>query len=100
MFRRRAEHSLINCELIASEGEITSRWKRDKDLILFVLVGRSFELADFEKRPRTPEEFHEVEYKVYLFLMLPKMIHELKQVLCARFMILQRFKTQCRVFSN
>ena len=57
MFRRRTEHSLINCELIASEGEITSRWKRDKDLILFVLVGRSFELADLIKDQELPESF-------------------------------------------
>jgi len=44
-----------------------------------------------------PKEFHEVEYKVYPFSMLPKTI---PQVLCARVFILQSFKTRDQVFSN
>ena len=32
-----------------------------------------------------PEEFHEVEYKVYLFSMLLKTIPQLQQVLCVEF---------------
>jgi len=35
------------------------------------------------------KEFHGVEYKVYLFSMIPKRIPQLQQVLCARFFILQ-----------
>ena len=31
-----------------------------------------------------PEKFHEVEYRVYLFSMLPKSIPQLQQVLCAK----------------
>ena len=47
-----------------------------------------------------PEKFHEVEYRVYLFSMLPKSIPQLQQVLCARVFILQSFKTQGQVFSK
>lgn len=44
-----------------------------------------------------PKEFHEVEYKIYPFSMLPKTI---PQVLCAKVFILQSFKTQNQVFSD
>ena len=40
------------------------------------------------------EEFHEVEYKVYLLSMLQKTIPQLQQVSCTRFFILQSLKTQ------
>ena len=41
-------------------------------------------------------EVNNVEIKVFLFHVLPKMIHELTQVI----LILQHCKTQGRVFSN
>ena len=47
-----------------------------------------------------PEEFDMVEFKVFLFFVLPRVILNLKQVLVARILILQCFKTQGRVFSN
>ena len=47
-----------------------------------------------------PEEFDMVEFKVFLFFVLPKVILNLKQVLVASILILQCFKTQGRVFSN
>ena len=40
------------------------------------------------------EEFHKVEYKVYLLSLLPKTIPQLQQVSCTRFFILQSLKTQ------
>ena len=40
------------------------------------------------------EEFHEVEYKVYLLSMLPKTIPQLLQVSCIEFFILQSLKTR------
>ena len=47
-----------------------------------------------------PEEFDIVEFKVFLFPMLPKVISNLKQVLFVSILILQCFKTRGRVFSN
>ena len=47
-----------------------------------------------------PEEFDMVEFKVFLFSMLPRVILDLKQVLLVSILILQRFKTRGRVFSN
>ena len=47
-----------------------------------------------------PEEFDMVEFKVFLFSMLPRVIPDLKQVLLVSILILQRFKTRGRVFSN
>ncbi|KAK9987342.1 hypothetical protein SO802_032293 [Lithocarpus litseifolius] len=47
-----------------------------------------------------PEEFDMVEFKVLLFSMLPKVIPDLKQVLLVSILILQRFRTRGRVFSN
>ena len=47
-----------------------------------------------------PEEFVMVEFKVFLFFMLPKVIPDLKQVLLLSILILQRFRTQGRVFFN
>ena len=47
-----------------------------------------------------PEEFDMVEFKVFLFPMLPKVISDLKQVLFVSILILQRFRTQGRVFFN
>ena len=41
-------------------------------------------------------EVNNVEIKVFQFHVLPKMIHELTQVI----LILQHFKTQGQVFSN
>uniref|UniRef100_A0A2N9ES73 Uncharacterized protein n=1 Tax=Fagus sylvatica TaxID=28930 RepID=A0A2N9ES73_FAGSY len=41
-----------------------------------------------------------VEQQTSLFFMLPKLIPDLKQVLRARIIILQHFKTRGRVFSN
>ena len=46
------------------------------------------------------EEFDMVEFKVFLFSMLPKVIPDLKQVLLVSILILQCFKTRDRVFSN
>ena len=47
-----------------------------------------------------PSEFDVVEFKVFLFLVLPKVISDLKQVLFVSILILQCFKTRDRVFSN
>ena len=47
-----------------------------------------------------PEEFFMVEFKVFLFSTLPKVIPDLKQVLLVSILILQHFRTQGRVFSN
>ena len=47
-----------------------------------------------------PNEFDVVEFKVFLFPVLPKVISDLKQVLFVSILILQCFKTQGRVFSN
>ena len=47
-----------------------------------------------------PEEFVIVEFKVFLFSMLPKVILDLKQVLLVSILILQRFRTRGRVFFN
>ena len=40
-----------------------------------------------------PEEFDMLEFKVFLFSMLPKVILDLKQALLVRILILQRFRT-------
>ena len=40
-----------------------------------------------------PNEFDVVEFKVFLFSMLPKVIQDLKQVLLANILLLQCFKT-------
>ena len=45
-------------------------------------------------------EFDMVEFKVFLFFMLPKVIPNLKQVLLIGILILQCFRTRGRVFSN
>ena len=47
-----------------------------------------------------PNESNAVEFKVFLFLVLPKVIPDLKQVLLVNIPILQCFKTQGQVFSN
>ena len=47
-----------------------------------------------------PNEFDVVEFKVFLFPVLPKVILDLKQVLLVSILIFQCFKTQGRVFSN
>ena len=47
-----------------------------------------------------PSEFDVVEFKVFFFPVLPKVISDLKQVLFVSILILQCFKTQGRVFSN
>ena len=47
-----------------------------------------------------PNEFDVVEFKVFIFSVLPKVILDLKQVLLVSILILQCFKTQGRVFSN
>ena len=47
-----------------------------------------------------PNEFDVVEFKVFLFPVLPKMISDLKQVLFVNIINLQCFKTRGRVFSN
>ena len=47
-----------------------------------------------------PNEFDVVEFKVFLFPMLPKVISDLKQVLFVSILILQCFKTRGRVFSD
>ena len=46
------------------------------------------------------KEFDIVEFKIFIFSMLPKMIPDLKQVLLVSILILQRSRTQCRVLSN
>ena len=46
------------------------------------------------------EEFDMVEFKVFLFSMLPRVIPDLKQVLLVNILILQCFRTRGRVFSN
>ena len=45
-------------------------------------------------------EFDMVEFKAFLFPMLPKVIPDLKQVLLVNILILQCFKTWGRVLSN
>ena len=45
-------------------------------------------------------EFDVVEFKVFLFHVLLKVISDLKQVLFVSILILQCFKTRDRVFSN
>ena len=47
-----------------------------------------------------PEEFDMVEFKIFLFSMLPRVILDFKQVLLVNILILQRFRTRGRVFSN
>ena len=47
-----------------------------------------------------PNEFDAVEFKVFLFPMLPKVLSDLKQVLFVSILILQCFKTRGQVFSN
>ena len=47
-----------------------------------------------------PNEFDVVEFKVFLFPVLPKVISDLKQVLFVSILILQCFKTRGRVFSD
>ena len=47
-----------------------------------------------------PEEFDMVEFKVFLFSVLPKVIPDLKQVFLVNILILQCFRTRGRVFSN
>ena len=47
-----------------------------------------------------PNEFDVVEFKVFLFSVLPKVISNLKQVLFVNILILQCFKTLGWVFSN
>ena len=47
-----------------------------------------------------PNEFDVVEFKVFLFSVLPKVIPDLKQVLLDNILLLQCFKTRGRVFSN
>ena len=47
-----------------------------------------------------PEKFDTMEFKVFLFSMLPKVISDLKQVLFVNILIFQCFKTRGWVFSN
>ena len=47
-----------------------------------------------------PEEFDIVEFKIFLFSMLRRVILDFKQVLLVNILILQRFRTRDRVFSN
>ena len=47
-----------------------------------------------------PNEFDVVEFKIFLFPVLPKVIPDLKQVLLVSILIIQCFKTRDRVFSN
>ena len=47
-----------------------------------------------------PNEFDVVEFKVFLFPVLPKVILDLNQVLFVSILILQCFKSRGRVFSN
>ena len=46
------------------------------------------------------EEFDMVEFKIFLFSMLPRVIPDWKQVLLVSILILQCFRTWGRVFSN
>ena len=46
------------------------------------------------------EEFDMVDIKNFLFSMLPKVIPDLLQVLLVNILILQRFRTRGRGFSN
>ena len=41
-----------------------------------------------------PEEFDMVEFKIFLFSMLPRVILDFKQVLLVNILILQYFRTQ------
>ena len=47
-----------------------------------------------------PNEFDMVEFKVFIFSVLPKVILNLKKLLLVSILILQCFKTEGRVFSN
>ena len=47
-----------------------------------------------------PEEFDMVEFKIFFFSMLRRVILDFKQVLLVNILILQRFRTRGRVFSN
>ena len=47
-----------------------------------------------------PNTFVVVEFEVFVFLVLPKVISDLKQVLFVNILILQCFKTRGQVFSN
>ena len=48
-----------------------------------------------------PKEFHGVvEFKVFLFLVLPKAITKLNEVLSTRALILQHYKSRDWVFLN
>ena len=47
-----------------------------------------------------PNEFDVVEFKIFLFFMLPKVIPDLKQVLLVNILLLQCYKTRGQVFSN
>ena len=47
-----------------------------------------------------PNTFDVVEFKVFVFPLLPKVISDLKQVLFVSILILQCFKTRGQVFSN
>ena len=47
-----------------------------------------------------PKEFDMMEFKVFLFSMLPEVILDWKQVLLVSILILQYFRTRGRVFSN
>ena len=47
-----------------------------------------------------PNEFDVVEFKIFLFPVLPKVIPDLKQVLLVSILIIQCFKTRGLVFSN
>ena len=46
------------------------------------------------------EKFAMMEFKIFLFSMLPKVTLDLKQVLLVSILILKRFRTRGRVFSN
>ena len=46
------------------------------------------------------EKFDMMEFKIFLYSMLHRMIPNLKQVLLVRILILQRFRTRGRVFFN
>ena len=47
-----------------------------------------------------PGKVFMLEFKVFLFFMLPKVIPDLKQVLLVSILILQCFKTRDRVFKT
>ena len=47
-----------------------------------------------------PNEFNDAEYKISLFLVLPKMIQELVQVSWAKVCIFQHFKAPGQIFSS